>query len=413
MAPVKELPKGVYWKRGELWVFVGRQGRQFHRPAHTTSVKAALEVRDGLLKEILAGEKTVAGVGNVTCGQLLTNYLERLRRKSREGTATYKDTKGVVERHLIPVFGKMKASRVNRAMLEKYRDNKIADKLVQVTVNRQLGYLRTALRQGKRDGLVNQLPDFSTSIIASAESENARTGIITEEQYKVLLDHIDNGFFRALFVLCWNTGVRPKEAFRLTWDQVDWKTRLISVKANQAKIGVARYLPMRKNVVEELELWRSYLLDLHPKAKYIFTHPLRGNQMTRNDYRMPWANACKNVGYAVEAMTSTGKKYIKPTIMFYDTRRAFRTYMPEEINDSDGKKAMGQTQDTTYGRYHVEPQRAATRLLKALEKSGKAGPAEDQTERLKALKNWFDSGLIDEEEYKEHKRLVISGSLNL
>jgi integrase len=237
----KTLPVGVYEKNGSdtLWVSVCRNGQKHRKPAHTTSVKRALEVRDQLLKEVIAGEKAVAGVGNITCGQLLQNYLGRLKRTSREDTDTYEDTKRSVEKHLIPFFGTTRASRVERATLEKYRDAKIKTHS-QVSINRHLGYLRTAFRQGQRDKLVNQVPDFTTAIIASAERENARTGIITEDQYHELLKHIDNPFFRTLFMLCWTTGVRPKEAFRLTWDQVDWKNRLIGVKALQAKIGVDR-----------------------------------------------------------------------------------------------------------------------------------------------------------------------------
>jgi integrase len=407
------LPKGIYWKRGELWARVKRHGRRFDRPAHTTSIREALSVQDGLLREVLAGEKSVPGAGNTTCSELLAAYLDRLKRKTREGCDTLKIATGTVEKHVIPFFGKMKAIRVTRATLEKYHDAKIKTHS-QVSVNRQLGYLRSAFILGAKDKQINhsQIPDFSTTIIRSAEEDNARSGIITQEQYEKLLPLLDV-HVRPLFVLTWNTGVRPSEAFRLTWEQVDWNSRLISVHARQAKIGKQRYLPMRQRVYEEMQSWQAYLKNLQPHATLIFTHPVTGQAMTKNDYRASWAKACKAAGYAHD-VESNGRKYIKTDLLFYDARRAFRTYIPEEINVLDGKSVMGQTQDTTYGRYHVEPQRSALRILEAQEKIVVPAVAKtngDSLEsRLLELKKWFDSGLLDEAEYKEQKRIVLTGN---
>lgn len=405
------LPKGIYWKRNELWVRVKRHGRRYDRPAHTTIIREALDVQDRLVKEVVAGEKSVTpGAGNVTCGELLTTYLDRLKRMSRDGSDTYKITKGVVTKHL-SFFEKMKARRVTRITLEKYHDEKIKTHS-QVSINRQLGYLRSAFIQGAKDKLVNenQIPDFSTTIIRSAEEQNARSGIITEDQYDELIPLLDV-HVRPLFVLCWNTGVRPAEAFRLLWDQIDWKNRLIGVYAKQAKIGKQRYLPMRQQVFDEMQSWLAYLKNLQPHATFIFTNPVTGKRMTKNDYRASWTKACKTLGYSHE-VESKGRKYTQTDLLFYDARRAFRTYMPAEINATDGKSVMGQTQDTTYGRYHVEPQRAALRILEAQEKTEPQKKINDNGEtkesELVELKRWFDNGLIDEAEYREQKRVVLS-----
>jgi hypothetical protein len=48
---------------------------------------------------------------------------------------------------------------------------------------------------------------------------------------------------------------------------------------------------------------------------------------------------------------------MKLAILFYDSRRSFRTYLPDEVAEADGMSAMGHTQDITFGRYNVEPQR--------------------------------------------------------
>jgi len=87
-------------------------------------------------------------------------------------------------------------------------------------------------------------------------------------------------------------------------------------------------------------------------------------------------------------------------MLFYDTRRSFRSYLPDEIAKSDGMAAMGHTQETTYSRYHVEPERAALRVLNALDgnssRSGRAG-LKDQIAGLFELQR---AGALTESQYQ-------------
>ncbi|MGC4049755.1 MAG: tyrosine-type recombinase/integrase [Paludibaculum sp.] len=393
------LPPGLYAKRDSLWVFVGRNGKKYYRPANTTSVTEALLVRDQLLKEVLAGEKQHAGVGNITCAVLLTNYLDRLQRTSKAGSDTFTITKGTVEKHVLPFFGKVKAERLDRKKLEAYQKAKLQE-VGQVSINRQLGYLRTAFKQGKRDKLTNNEPDFSTSILRSAEEENVRTGIITESQYAQLVPALDGNIgVQTLFVLCWNTGVRPAEAFRLKWDQVNWHDRLISVYKRQAKIGKPRFLPLRQQAYEQLLKWRDFLNEYVRRPTYIFTSALTGQPMRKNSYRIPWQHACLKCGFG-QAIVVGGRTTIKTDLLFYDSRRAFRTYLPSDVAKEDGKSVMGHEQDSTFGRY-LQSQEAAKRVLGALdaEQPKPTMPIQDKIKAIKELGEMLEGGLITPAEF--------------
>ena len=392
-------------KRGTLWVFVGRGGRKFHRPTNSTSVTEALSVRDTLLKEVLAGEKQHAGTGNITCEVLLANYLDRLERTSKPESDTYAITKGTVNKHVLPFFGPQKAERINRKVLESYQTKKL-EEVKQVTINRHLGYLRTAFKQGKRDKLTNNEPDFSTTIIRSAEEENVRTGIVTEVQYAKLVPALESQILvQTLFVLGWNTGVRPAEAFRLKWDQVDWEDRLIAVFKRQSKIGKARYLPLRQNAFEQLLKWYAHINDHIAHPVYIFTHPATGKRMTKNDYRLPWAEACLACGYG-HTEEASGRNTIKTDLLFYDSRRAFRTYLPTEVNATDGKSVMGQTQDATFERYS-DTKKAAQRVLAAMESKEPPKSQDDVLERLERYQKLKEQGALTDEEFGVLKRKLI------
>jgi hypothetical protein len=153
-----------------------------------------------------------------------------------------------------------------------------------------------------------------------------------------------------------------------------------------------------KDVEDALVEWRNYLLRYQPKVKLVFTDPVKG-VVTNNDYyKTPWERACREAGYMVEKTNPKGETVLKPSLLFCDARRSFRTYLPDEIAKSDGMAAMGHTLDTTFGRYHVEPQRAALRVLDALEKPEAKGLT--LPEQLAQLHSLFQAGALTEQMYQ-------------
>jgi integrase len=215
------------------------------------------------------------------------------------------------------------------------------------------------------------------------------------------------------FVLFYNSGVRPEESYRLKWDQLDLEEPLIDVKKGQTKIKKQRSLALNKEAHPQLLKWREYQSQYLKNAEHIFTR-IDGRLMTNSDYRAPFDHACLKCGYAkkVERLTQSGKMrtYVDNTLMYYDSRRSFRTFKLKDVNPADGKAAMGHTQDTTYGDY-LNKKEAAMRVVEAMD--GKAlepmvAPVIDKRSRLIELKSLFDDGLIDEMDYREEKGKVLS-----
>src|SRR5690606_18065781 len=68
-----------------------------------------------------------------------------------------------------------------------------------------------------------------------------------DAEYK---DHLE-----PLIILLHNTGLRPKEAFTLTWQCVDLDRRSITVKAAYAKNGEERTIPINKVLHPVLDKW--------------------------------------------------------------------------------------------------------------------------------------------------------------
>ncbi|MCX6587528.1 MAG: tyrosine-type recombinase/integrase [Acidobacteria bacterium] len=396
----RKLPKGVYEKQGTLWFSVYRNGEQFHRPAGTNLVLEAQAARDNFIAELVKGEIKAGGTGNVTCSALLDDYLNNVKRTSQKNSDWPYIAEKTVKKHLEPFFGPRKADKVDRKLLEKYHDQKVAEGYDGISVNRQLGILRTAFSIGRKNKRTNNTPDFSTTIIRRLERENARQGIITDEQYQKLASILP-AHIKPLFVLCWKTGVRPAEAFRIRWNQVDFSKRLIALKAGETKTGPSRFLPMVKDVVEALQEWQTHLMRYQPKAVFVFTDPVEGCVMNNDYYKTPWATACREANYMVEGTNRKGKAVTKPALLFYDTRRSFRSYLPEEIAKSDGMAAMGHTQDTTYGRYHVDAERSALRVLDALDggPSSKPNPT-GLNEQIAGLFELQKAGALTESQYQ-------------
>lgn len=62
-------------------------------------------------------------------------------------------------------------------------------------------------------------------------------------------------------------GLRPTEAFRLEWEHVRWKQKMIAIPKTVAqKVGTARLVPLKPNLVRWLAPWRHAAGRLYPQT---------------------------------------------------------------------------------------------------------------------------------------------------
>src|SRR5262249_24820718 len=59
-----------------------------------------------------------------------------------------------------------------------------------------------------------------------------------------------------LVLLAMNTGLRRGELFSLTWSAVDMHRRMLTVRADTAKSGRTRHVPLNAEAIDTLKRWR-------------------------------------------------------------------------------------------------------------------------------------------------------------
>mgnify|MGYP005845774599 CR=1 FL=1 len=112
------------------------------------------------------------------------------------------------------------------------------------TVNRYLASLKTCFSLAVKNGKVDKNPVKAVKLY---KENNARVRYLTEEEETALMREIPEDY-RPLVTVALHTGLRRGELFGLRWEDVDFRTKVITVP--RAKNGEARYVPMNEVVME-------------------------------------------------------------------------------------------------------------------------------------------------------------------
>ena len=93
-----------------------------------------------------------------------------------------------------------------------------------------------------------------------------------ERGYQLYPDPKDLAFMdhlKPMILLSMNTGMRKGEVFKLTWSNVDFKMKQLTVAAPTAKNGKVRHIPLNSEALDLLIEWK--LQDLKD-SKYVFAN---------------------------------------------------------------------------------------------------------------------------------------------
>jgi integrase len=225
------------------------------------------------------------------------------------------------------------------------------------TVNRELGYLRAALRRETRTTppRVTSIPYMSTP----SEKDCVREGFIDRDDYKKLLEYLPASL-RAIFVCAFHTGARLGELKQITWPQVNFARRVIEIRAKTAKNSEGRWLPIWGDMAAYLTLQKATRDRDFPDCPYVFfwqyAHHVRatpGQPLT--DFRWAWGDACRRAGF--------------PGLLFHDLRRSAIKFADQEAGINTGlvRLMSGHKSDSVFQRYNIRGGRDAEKLAEALD----------------------------------------------
>jgi integrase len=257
----------------------------------------------------------------LTVGRILDHFLKIL--PTRVGEGTLEILSSVMEAHVRPYFGSMKADKITTETLLAYRESRGKEKTNKgtftspSTINRELSLLRNALRTAAfaTPSLIpiSSIPRFPIT----NEDEFARQGFITDEEFEALVAQLPS-YLIPIATVSYNTGIRKGELLKVTWDQVDFHAKLLRLYRGKTKGGKPRTVPMIGTMEQVLLTAKAERDEYWPECKFVF-HRLGE---TLGDFSGAWSSACKRAGL--------------PELLFHDLRRSgvrvlSRSGVPERV----------------------------------------------------------------------------------
>ena len=160
-----------------------------------------------------------------------------------------------VERHemayraLKPAFGGRRLADITALLIERYKRTRKEQGRGEVTINRELAFLKNLFTQTITWGKAAENPVKQVRLF---REDNGRTRVLTEEEEARLLAHC-NAQLKPVVITALHTGFRKSELLSLEWGNIDFRNRLIKVEAAYTKTHEARSVPMSETLTATLK----------------------------------------------------------------------------------------------------------------------------------------------------------------
>jgi integrase len=227
-----------------------------------------------------------------------------------------------------------------------YQARRKRDGVSNRTVNLELGVLRSILRRYRMWEPIAADVDFL--------KESASPGrALTHEEETTLLDVASNSRCRSLYpviMLAINTGMRASEIRGLTWAQVDFFAKSLTVGKSKTTAGTGRIIPLNPRAVVVLTHWRSLFRGAEPEH-YVFPNEkygLAGNDRKQCAYEIIPTEPMHRWKVAWESARKTASVVCR----FHDLRHTFISRLAEsQASDSTVMALAGHVSRAMMERY--------------------------------------------------------------
>lgn len=253
-----KLPAGMVL-RGRVYYARFKHGGREVRKRLSTDLKVATS----LLRELMArAERSSFGIldNNCSWADVKKAYLAMVRQSLRSASDIEEDiarferyrpiqnVKQVTHSYVVGYRTWRLAQRVGKAPLPGVLDDRAY--VTPRTVNREVGTLRSMLNRAVEWGLIGSNPIAGIKPLRHDCLAKVRRALSVEEieRFFSVLPPDLLPIFRFLLV----TGCRKAEATTLRWDDVDFDRRSVTIRADVAKSGKSREVPIDDDMVEIL-----------------------------------------------------------------------------------------------------------------------------------------------------------------
>lgn len=273
--------RGLFYRKGGWWIDLQVNGRRYREYAGPTETKARA-YRDLLRawkRDVNLGLPTAKPEGESITFEAFSKDFLALHCKAKR---SYSRDELSID-HLKAFFEGWALKDIGAEAVARYRVSREGKSVS--TVNRELACLRTALRKAVEWGKLPAYPLPKHKLLAREPEFKPR--ILEPEEYRALIAVANLKWLRPAIIIWFHTGLRKCELLKLRRESVDFKKKVLTVIAQDAKNGRERKMPITDLVAQALK-------SLPDSKTYFFENPETGKPVLQVD--AAWRTAKTRAG---------------------------------------------------------------------------------------------------------------------
>lgn len=238
-------------------------------------------------------------------------------------------------RHLLPVFGEMRAVQVKTSDVNRYITKRQEEGAANGTINRELSTLKRMFSLAIAAEKMHRAP-----MIKLLREDNVRKGFFEKEHLGAVRQFLPP-YLRGPIGFAYVTGWRIKsEVLPLRWSQVDFNSGTVRLDPGTTKNREGRTFIMTPALRGILEQQRSNADRVQREQGRIIPHVFHRNGEPIKVIKRAWRNAVRRAGY--------------PALMPHDLRRsAVRNMERAGVPRSVAMQMVGHKTEVMYRRYAI------------------------------------------------------------
>lgn len=278
--------------RNTWWIDIHFNGLRYRRKSPDSS-RASATAYEAYLRNRLAKGKPIDK-------QAEDKKIPKFNEYSKDWLKTYvrnnnkiseqEKKESVIRIHLNPVFGKLPINKITTHKIELFKAKKFNEGYKPKSINNFLATLGKCLRCAYEDFELNErLPKIKLNKV-----HDIRIDYLSIEESELLLRHAD-GVWKDMILIALKTGLRLGELLALDWNDVNFESKIITVRRSMYKgiPGPTKTYKVRVVSMTDDVLWVLFIK--RKKEGYVFTdergEALKDHRAERNIHRI-----CKLAG---------------------------------------------------------------------------------------------------------------------
>jgi integrase len=276
------------FKTGAKWCVyvILPNGRRYRRVIG--SKKQAEQVQRKLESEIVEGIWHLREKEDVPFSALVEDYLEYA--EASKSATTYTSDRCRIEGHLLPYFRDISLKQITPKLVDDYKEMRVRQGASPKTVNNEMTNLSHMMKMAVRWGFTKH---NTVSDVEKMKVPKRPPRFLRQDEIPRLVEAAKGSHVYPIIVTALHTGMRKSELLNLTWSDVDFGQRIITVQHKDdwhTKNYKSRTLQMTPVLYGVLREHRKLHLELGTRSEYVFTY--RGRRI-RNGVRQSLRKAVR------------------------------------------------------------------------------------------------------------------------